>query len=202
MATPGVLRTVGKYEILGELGRGGMAVVYLARDTTLDRKVAIKELGAFHAADPAFAERFLRESQMAGSLNHDNIVTVYEYGAHENIPYIAMEYVERGSLRPLVGRLTLPQIAGALEGLLAGLAHAHSPARGTIVHRDLKPENLMVTGQGRSRSPTSGSRRRSTRRRAASSPLRGRRSARRRTWPRSRRWRRTSGRGRTCTPPA
>src|SRR2546423_529479 len=145
MASPEVLRKVGRYEILREVGRGGMAVVSLARQTDLDRHVALKELGAFHAMDPAFAERFLRESRVAGSLSHPNIVTVHDYFEHEGIPYISMEYIERGSLRPWVSRLTLPQMAGILEGLLAGLAHAES--RG-IVHRDLKPENLMVTSQG------------------------------------------------------
>src|SRR5918911_4615496 len=146
MATPGVLRQVGRYEILREVGRGGMAVVYLARQTDLDRNVALKELGAFHAMDPAFAERFLRESRVAGSLSHPNIVTVHDYFEHEGTPYIAMEYIERGSLRPYVGRMKFTQITGVLEGLLAGLTHAESHG---IVHRDLKPENLMVTADGR-----------------------------------------------------
>jgi hypothetical protein len=143
---PDVMKTVGRYEILREVGRGGMAMVYLARQTDLDRFVALKELGAFHASDPSFAQRFLRESRVAGSLSHPNIVTVHDYFEHEGTPYIAMEYVERGSLRPYVGRLTLAQIGGVLEGLLAGLTHAEENG---IVHRDLKPENLMVTSDGR-----------------------------------------------------
>ncbi|MDQ4048293.1 MAG: protein kinase [Actinomycetota bacterium] len=120
-----------------------MAVVYLARQGALNRNVALKELVA--DPDPALAERFLQESQLAGSLNHPNVVTVHDYFEHEGVPYIAMEYLERGSLRPFVSSLTLAQAAGVLEGLLAGLAHAQS--RG-IVHRDLKPENLMVTPEG------------------------------------------------------
>ncbi|HET6549008.1 MAG TPA: protein kinase, partial [Solirubrobacter sp.] len=143
---PDVMKTVGRYEILREVGRGGMAMVYLARQTDLDRFVALKELGAFHASDPSFAQRFLRESRVAGSLSHPNIVTVHDYFEHDGTPYIAMEYVERGSLRPYVGRLTLAQIGGVLEGLLAGLTNAESHG---IVHRDLKPENLMVTADGR-----------------------------------------------------
>src|SRR4051794_33228762 len=143
---PDVMKTVGRYEILREVGRGGMAMVYLARQTDLDRFVALKELGAFHASDPSFAQRFLRESRVAGSLSHPNIVTVHDYFDHDGTPYIAMEYVERGSLRPYVGKLTLAQIGGVLEGLLAGLTHAESHG---IVHRDLKPENLMVTSDGR-----------------------------------------------------
>ncbi len=143
---PEVMKTVGRYEILREVGRGGMAMVYLARQTDLDRFVALKELGAFHASDPSFAQRFLRESRVAGSLSHPNVVTVHDYFEHDGTPYIAMEYIERGSLRPYVGRMTMAQIGGVLEGLLAGLTHAEAHE---IVHRDLKPENLMVTADGR-----------------------------------------------------
>src|SRR3712207_434376 len=121
-----VVKTVGRYEVLRELGRGGMALVYLARQTDLDRFVALKELGAFHASDPSFAHRFLRESRVAGSLSHPNIVTVHDYFEHDGTPYIAMELVERGSLRAHIGHLTLAQIAGVMEGLLAGLAHAEA----------------------------------------------------------------------------
>ena len=143
---PDVMKTVGRYEILRDIGRGGMAIVYLARQTDLDRFVALKELGAFHASDPSFAQRFLRESRVAGSLSHPNIVTVHDYFEHEGTPYIAMEYIDRGSLRPYMGHMTLAQVGGVLEGLLAGLAHAEEHG---IVHRDLKPENLMVTAEGR-----------------------------------------------------
>ena len=142
---PELVRTVGRYGIIRELGRGGMAVVYLARQVDLDRLVALKELAAFHAADADFARRFVRESRLAGSLVHPNVITVFDYFEHEGTPYIAMEYVDRGSLRPYVGRMTLAQIGGVLEGLLAGLAEAEQH---NIVHRDLKPENLMVTSTG------------------------------------------------------
>jgi serine/threonine protein kinase len=142
---PEVVRTVGRYGILRELGRGGMAVVYLARQVDLDRLVALKELAAFHAADAGFAQRFVRESRLAGSLVHPNVITVFDFFEHEGTPYIAMEYIDRGSLRPYVGRMSLAQIGGVLEGLLAGLAEAEQHQ---IVHRDLKPENLMVTNTG------------------------------------------------------
>ena len=122
-----------------------MAVVWLARQTDLDRLVALKELAPFHAADPAFAARFLRESRIAGSLNHPNIVTVHDYLESENVPFISMEYMEHGSLRPLVGQLTLAQVAYVLEGMLAALAYAEAHG---IVHRDLKPENVMVRADG------------------------------------------------------
>jgi serine/threonine protein kinase len=139
-------RTVGGYELVSELGRGGMAIVYLARQIDLDRRVALKELSSFQAGSPDAAERFLREARLAGSLGHPNIVTVHEYFEQDGIPYIAMEYVERGSLRPYVGRLTLAQLAGVLEGVLAALAHAE---QAQVIHRDLKPENVLVTGEGR-----------------------------------------------------
>jgi protein kinase-like protein len=140
-----VARTVGRYEILDELGRGGMATVYLARQVDLDRLVALKELSALRQSDATFARRFLRESRLAGSLSHPNIVTVHDYLERDGVPYIAMEYVSGGSLRPHVGHLSLSQIAGVLEGVLAALDHAHSRH---VVHRDLKPENVMVTADG------------------------------------------------------
>jgi hypothetical protein len=139
-------RTVGRYELLGIAGRGGMAIVYVARQVELGRDVALKELAAFHLADQDVTARFLRESRLAGSLGHPNIVTVLDAFEHDGVPYLAMEYLERGSLRPLIGRLTFAQAVGVLEGLLAGLAHAEE--RG-IVHRDIKPENLLVTREGR-----------------------------------------------------
>jgi serine/threonine protein kinase len=141
-----VARTVGRYEILDELGRGGMATVYLARQVDLDRLVALKELSALRQSDPTFARRFLRESRLAGSLSHPNIVTVHDYLECDGVPYIAMEYVAGGSLRPHVGGLSLSQIAGVLEGVLSALDYAHGRH---VVHRDLKPENVMVTSEGR-----------------------------------------------------
>ncbi|HEX6700931.1 MAG TPA: protein kinase [Gaiellaceae bacterium] len=136
---------VGRYELLREVGRGGTAVVYVARQLDLGREVALKELAAFHAARPEVVERFLRESRVTSALNHPNVVTVHEYLEHEGTAFIAMEYFERGSLRPWVRRLSVPQVVGVLEGVLAGLAHAEAHG---IVHRDLKPENLMVTSAG------------------------------------------------------
>ena len=146
--TPESLRVVGRYEILRLLGRGGMASVHLARQPALDREVALKELHPARAKDATFAQRFLNESRLAGALNHPSVVSVIEYFEHESVPFIAMEYLERGSLRPLVGQLTLAQVAGVLDSVLGGLAEAGS--RG-IVHRDLKPENVLVTADGRAK---------------------------------------------------
>jgi hypothetical protein len=144
---PAPMKTVGRYELLEIIGRGGAAVVYLAYQGDLRRRVALKELAPFQAAaDPTFAGRFAEESRVAGSLSHPNIVTVHEYFEHDGVPYIAMEYLSQGSLRVYVGTLTLAQVAGVLEGVLAGLAHGQSRS---IVHRDLKPENLLVTADGR-----------------------------------------------------
>jgi tRNA A-37 threonylcarbamoyl transferase component Bud32 len=140
-----VARTVGRYELLRIIGRGGMATVYLARQTDLDRDVALKELKVLAESDPRLARRFLHEARLAGSFSHPNIVTVHDYLEYEGTPYIAMEYLPRGSLRAHVGRMSLAQIGGMLLGVLAGLAHAEE--RG-VVHRDLKPENIMVTVQG------------------------------------------------------
>jgi hypothetical protein len=145
--SPSPIRTVGRYELLEVIGRGGAAVMYLAVQGDLRREVALKELApAVGAADPSFALRFSQESRVAGSLSHPNVVTVFEFLVEDGVPYIAMEYLPRGSLRPYVGALSLVQVVGVLEGVLAGLAHGESHA---VVHRDLKPENLLVTADGR-----------------------------------------------------
>jgi len=136
---------IGRYEIVREIGRGANAAVYLARHSALNKFVALKELSRFDAGDETAAARFLHEAQLAASLTHPNTVTVYDYFEHEGTPYIAMEYFERGSLRPLVGRLSPAEIFTVLEGLLAGLACAEGHG---VVHRDLKPENLMLTDDG------------------------------------------------------
>jgi len=151
--------SVGRYAILREIGRGGVATVYLARQTDLDRLVALKELSALAAADATTTRRFVRESRLAGSLNHPNIVTVPDFFEHRGTPYIAMELLERGSLRPLTNGLTFRPDRGSARGLLAGLRHAHE--RG-IAHRDIKPENLMISDEARVKIADLGSPRRRT----------------------------------------
>jgi hypothetical protein len=143
---PEVLKRVGRYDLLDVIGRGGAAVVYLAHQRDLRRNVALKELAPFHAADATFAERFVDESRLAGSLSHANVVVVHEYFEDAGVPYIAMEYLPHGSLRQYIGNLSTAQIAGVLEGVLAGLSAGEAHG---IVHRDLKPENLLVGGDGR-----------------------------------------------------
>jgi serine/threonine protein kinase len=140
------LKRVGRYDLLEVIGRGGAAVVYLARQSDLQRYVALKELAPFHAADETFASRFVEEGRVAGAMNHANIVTVHEFFDDGGVPYIAMEYLPNGSLRQYVDKLSLAQIAGVIEGVLAGLSHGGSQG---IVHRDLKPENLLIAVDGR-----------------------------------------------------
>jgi predicted Ser/Thr protein kinase len=135
---------VGSYEVVRVLARGGMAVVYLAVQPTLDRQVALKRL-QLETTDPTLAQRFVREAKLAAGLDHPNVVTLFDFFEHGGVPYIAMEYVSGGSLRRLVGHLSLPQVFGVLEGVLAGLTHAET--RG-IAHRDLKPENVLITREG------------------------------------------------------
>src|SRR5688500_2696776 len=138
----------GSYEIDQPLGAGGMGEVYRARDLRLGRDVAIKFLREELSSDRVQIRRFEREARSASSLNHPNIITIYEVGGHQNRPYIAMEYVDGGRLRDLLsaGRLTLHRALEAGTALADGLAAAHG--RG-VVHRDLKPENVMMTPEGR-----------------------------------------------------
>jgi serine/threonine protein kinase len=128
-----------RYELERELGRGGMAVVYAARDTEIGRRVALKVLAAHLAGDEAFRTRFLREARIAGSLSHPNLVRVYDISALDGVPCIVMELLEGGTLED--GRLT----AGEATQVADGLVYAHS--RG-VVHRDLKPGNLLRTRDG------------------------------------------------------
>src|SRR6202162_5983548 len=138
---------LGPYEVLGPLGAGGMGEVYRARDERLSRSVALKVLPGEISADRSRLERFEKEARAASSLNHPNIVTIYDIGSSESVAYIAMELVEGRTLRDL-----LPSRPIALRRLLSlsaqiadGLAKAHAAG---IVHRDLKPENLMETKDG------------------------------------------------------
>ena len=135
---------IGNYEIVRMLARGGMAVVYLVRQPALDREVVLKRLD-LDSDDPAFAQRFVREARLAATLDHPNVVTLFDFFEHDGVPYIAMEYVSGGSLRAHVGRLRLAQALGVLDDMLSALAHA---ARQGVTHRDLKPENVLVTPRG------------------------------------------------------
>ena len=136
------------YEITAPLGKGGMGEVYRARDTRLDREVAIKLLPASFAKDAGRLRRFEQEARATSALNHPNILTVYDIGAHNGAPYIVEELLNGEELRAMLKRDAIPMLRAMdyAQQIAAGLAAAH--AKG-IVHRDLKPENLFVTKDGR-----------------------------------------------------
>jgi Tol biopolymer transport system component len=136
------------YEILGPLGAGGMGEVYRARDTRLDREVAIKLLPDSFASDADRLRRFEQEARAAGMLNHPNILTVHDLGVHDGSPYIVAELLDGEELRAQMNGGAIPprRCVDYAQQIASGLAAAH--AKG-IVHRDLKPENLFVTTDGR-----------------------------------------------------
>jgi len=138
------MTNLGKYEILEEIGRGGFAVVYKARDTTLDRVVALKVLDLYWAKDPSFVTRFRQEARGAARLRHPNIITVYEAGEAEGQLFIAMEYVPGRTLQELLereGALPLERTSSILEQVADALDYAHQQG---VIHRDVKPANIMV----------------------------------------------------------
>src|SRR6476659_1952116 len=140
-------KQLGPYELLGLLGAGGMGDVYRARDTRLQRDVAVKVLPPRLSSDPALLDRFEREARSASALNHPNIVTIYEIGKSDSTSFIVMELVDGKTLRDLLhtGPLSLRKLLSTAGQLADGLAKAHAAG---IVHRDLKPENVMVTSDG------------------------------------------------------
>jgi serine/threonine-protein kinase len=139
----------GRYLLQRRIGSGGMADVYLARDETLGREVALKILADRYAQDPGFVERFRREASAAAGLNHPNIVAVYDRGQAEGTYYIAMEYLEGPTLKQeILRRAPLPQeeAIGYAKDALRALDFAH---RRGVVHRDVKPHNMVLTDDGR-----------------------------------------------------
>lgn len=137
-----------RYEIIRSIGEGGMANVYLAHDTILDRDVAVKILRGDLANDEKFVRRFQREAISASSLNHPNIVEMYDVGEDDGKYFIVMEYVEGRTLKSLIkkrGALTLPEVIDIMLQLTSGIAHAHESY---IIHRDIKPQNVMILEDG------------------------------------------------------
>ena len=158
MAEPMAHRLAGRYEVRSLIGRGGMAEVHLGFDTRLSRVVAIKMLRRDLALDSIFQARFRREAQSAASLNHPNIVAVYDTGEEIvsdatnrslAIPYIVMEYVEGHTVKELISDGTAVPINEAIEivsGVLSALQYSHA---NHLVHRDIKPGNIMLTPEGK-----------------------------------------------------
>ncbi|MEP6770066.1 MAG: protein kinase [Acidobacteriota bacterium] len=147
MALPAGHR-LGPYEVLSALGAGGMGEVYRARDTRLERQVAVKVLPEGFGADPDRLRRFADEARAASALNHPNILTIHDVGEAGGSPYVVSELLEGVTLREelLPGPLPLKRVRQYAIGIARGLAAAHEKG---IVHRDLKPENLFVTKDGR-----------------------------------------------------
>ncbi|MBR1385241.1 MAG: Stk1 family PASTA domain-containing Ser/Thr kinase [Bacilli bacterium] len=138
-----------RYEIIKSIGEGGMANVYLAKDTFLDRKVAVKVLRGDLATDEKFIRRFQREAYAASTLSHPNIVEMYDVGEDNGTYYIVMEYIEGRTLKQLLkkrGSLTAPEVVDIMLQLTDGIAHAHDMY---IIHRDLKPQNIMISDDGK-----------------------------------------------------
>ncbi len=147
--TPAELgRHFPQLEMLALLGQGGMGAVYKARQTKLDRLVAVKILPPEVARDPAFAERFTREARSLARLNHPHIVTVHDFGDVDGLYHFTMEYVDGRNLRDLLqaGALPVAQVLAIVPQLCDALQYAHDEG---LVHRDIKPENILLDGKGR-----------------------------------------------------
>jgi serine/threonine-protein kinase len=141
---------LGRYVIVSEIGRGAMGVVYKATDTVLERTVAIKTVNMALEREGAdkYEARFYQEARAAGSLNHPNIVTVYDIGKAGDIAYMALELIDGVELRSLIGdgrRLPVAQAVSIAAQVAEGLAYAHTHG---VVHRDIKPANVMVVANG------------------------------------------------------
>ena len=141
------METIGRYEIIEEIGRGGMGTVFRANDTLLGREIALKLLSRHLSEDPSFAERFRREAQIIAQLEHAHIVPIYDFGVHENQPYLVMRLLTNGTLRTRIEEhpIAPDDLWPIMTQVAAALDLAHSKE---IVHRDMKPTNILFGNQG------------------------------------------------------
>lgn len=137
-------KQVGQFNVLEEIGRGGMATVYRATQQSINRDVALKVLPRAFLHDPGFYERFVREVNVIAHLEHPHIVPIYDFGKHDGVPYIAMRYLAGGSLRALIRpnqQVPLKELVRPISQIAQALDHAHQQG---IIHRDLKPGNVLL----------------------------------------------------------
>lgn len=141
-------RLSGRYKILEMIGGGGMANVYLAHDIILDRHVAVKVLRPEFSNDDEFIKRFRREAHSTTSLNHPNIVSIYDVGEENDIYFIVMEYVEGKTLKQYIQQnkvILIEEVIDIMKQLTSAIEHAH---QNQIVHRDIKPHNILIDNLG------------------------------------------------------
>ncbi|MCP4419021.1 MAG: serine/threonine protein kinase [Chloroflexi bacterium] len=138
---------IGRYKIIEEIGRGGMAAVYLAIDPLIRRKVAVKILAPHMLrADPKFYDRFQQEAETIAALEHSAVIPIYDFGHHEDLTYIVMRYMPGGTLEDRLqsGALPLEEVSYILDRIGSALAEAHEKG---ILHRDIKPANILFNGR-------------------------------------------------------
>ena len=135
-------KRIGPYELMSRIGAGGMGEVYKARDTRLDRTVAVKVISSYDAHDSQARERFEREARAVAALNHPHICTLYDIGSADDVDFLVMEYVDGATLR---GPMTSEEARRLALQMATALATAH---RHGILHRDIKPANVMITANG------------------------------------------------------
>ena len=140
-------KTVGPYELVEQIGKGGMATVYKAYQASMDRHIALKILPTYLAQDPQFARRFKREARTIARLEHKNILPVYDYGEDNNITYLAMRYLEGRTLQDVLADedVSLDEAARIITQVCRALDYAH---RKGVIHRDVKPANVLIDRDG------------------------------------------------------
>jgi serine/threonine protein kinase len=138
---------IGRYEVIQELGQGGMAIVYLARDPYIKRQVAVKVLPKQFTFDPQFRARFQREAEVIATLEHPSIVPVYDFGEHEDQPFIVMRYMSGGTLADMLAKGPLPisEVSSLFQRIGSAVDYGHSQG---VIHRDIKPGNILFDSQG------------------------------------------------------